>query len=179
MDLVSEKNLNTKEIKMMSKILEVKPCELHNIPSYYLDDGTVKHTCVTCHPELEPKKERHFRITNYGAHDAAAGGYCDNETLEMLRKDCVISIQCPPKAENNLYEDHLDLTGYEHDEKYVYKVKDSQKYWYSSKIEFTWKKGMMFNTLFNVKNCRNKKSISSNALVGFLLANGFKLGKNS
>lgn len=161
----------------MPKVLEIKHCG-HNLPSYHLDDGSVKHTCITCYPELEPKKERHFRITNYGAHDAAAGGYCDHETLEMLRENCTISVQCPPKAEQEWYEDHLDLTGHEHDKKFVYKSNDSQKYWYSSTVEFNWKKGMMFNTLFKVCQKKNRKAIYSNALAGFLLANGLKLGKN-
>ena len=62
-------NINQKGNQM--SIVETTYCEKHNIPSYHMSDGTVKHTCSTCHPETLPAKGNHFRIQNYGAHDAA------------------------------------------------------------------------------------------------------------
>ncbi len=162
----------------MPSVIETTYCEKHSIPSYHMDDDSVVHTCTACHPEIEEKPDTKFRITNYGAHDAAAGGFCDKETLELLKNGCTISIHCPPKAENDWYNDHYDLTGKECDGKFVYHAKDESKYWYSATISFNWKSSMIFNSVFKVRNSKNKKAIYSIALAGYLLANGLKVGKN-
>lgn len=170
-------NSNIKENRMN---IETLFCLKHNIPSYVNhDSGVTTHTCADCHPELiEKKVKKGFSIKNYGAHDHAAGGYCSDETLEMLMGNAFISVNMPPKAENDFYSDYLELTGKQSDGKHVYMNKDEQKYWYSTEVRFDWKEGMTFNTAMKVRRDGNKMVISSNGLGGYLFANGFELGAN-
>jgi len=160
------------------KVKSMTYCKLHNIPSFNMSDGTVVHTCSECYPEVLEGREHHFRIQNYGAHDNAAGGYCDNDTLDWLKMCATISVQCPPKAEDDFYSDHLELTGYECDGKYVYASKDENKYWYSAKVEFEWDDSLIFNSSFKICESGNRKCVHSVPLVGYLLANGLKVGRN-
>jgi hypothetical protein len=164
-----------------NKVVKTSYCELHAIPSFHKTDGSIVHTCGECHPEINKNDEResHFRIQNYGAHDAAAGGFCDSDTLDWLKMCATISIQCPPKALNDFHDDHLDFTGYECDGKFVYSASDANKYWYSATVEFDWDDELKFNTSFKICQRGNRKAIYSVALAGFLLANGLKIGKNS
>jgi hypothetical protein len=40
-----------------NKVVEIKRCELHSIPSYHKADGSVIHTCSDCHPELKNERK--------------------------------------------------------------------------------------------------------------------------
>ncbi len=161
-----------------NKVVETTYCAKHNIPSFHKADGTVQHTCGECHPEVLPEKVHKCRITNWGAHAAAAGGFCDDETLEWLKMCATITLQCPPKAENALYDDILDLTGEDFNGNYQ-KANNHNKFWYSCWVEFDWDDSLKINPAFSVKQKGNRKVVYSNDFVGFLLANGLKVGRNS
>jgi len=160
----------------------MKQCQ-HGMTIYEGPNSEDIYSCAYCNPPEEIVIRK--RMTGYLAN---IDNFCTDETVELLMSsNVVINFYVPEWAEGDFSDDYHrcagDLPDFESSGVNRSSAKTREdKRWYSASIEFDWNDEFTFadQYLNRIKESRsaNRAKIYCIHFAGFLLAQGFKQGRN-